>query len=131
MPNLDFPADSGVLDLTPDARAEGPFTDPGSDGLVQGSNAQILDQLVDYQDAGHSLSRIRRDFALNGDVKSSHIRNATDYARLLRAKRTGTAYRSGKVWGGFDMPYRTIAERDAAMAHTQQHQAAPDPRQGD
>jgi len=131
MTALDFPADSGAFDIAADS-CESPLLDPGSDGLVQGNGGQILDQLADYQDAGHSLDRIYRDFALDkSKVRPSHIRNAADYARLLRSKRTGTAYRGGKVWGGFEMPYKTIAARDAAMAHTQQIGTATDARQGD
>ena len=71
------------LDDTPDP-CEAPLLAPGSDGLVQGDSRQILEQLSQYREEGHSMARIRRDFALHPRVTNSQIAGAAEYGRKLR-----------------------------------------------
>lgn len=128
MTAIEFPSGESALLDTPDAMAEGPFSDPGSDGLVQGSNAGILDRLVDYQDEGHSLERIKRDFALSGRVSAANVANATDYARMLRQQWDGKKpVMRSRVYAGYELPGRAerlkmYAERDRREREAHDHQ---------
>lgn len=120
------------LDMTPDPVAESPLLAEGSDGLVGGSKRHILETLHEYHEQGHSLRRIRRDFALSPDVTPRQIADAAEYGRRLRVAdgdylRAATRIPSRpRVFGGID-PLPTRAEYEAR----QKAQAAQEGGVGD
>lgn len=86
------------LDDTPDP-CESPLLDPGSDGLVQAGPATLLHRLADYADQGHSLGRIRRDFALSDAVTNRQILRATAVGRQQRdGQGRGKVYNIPPPW---------------------------------